>query len=184
MRKGICIISSYLLLMNIFCQEDIYIGNNGLVLFQSNAPLEMIKAESTYLRSAIDGETSTFAFTLSIQTFEGFNSPLQRVHFNENYLESHLYPSATFTGQFIEQLHLDTPGVYEVRAKGKLNIHGVNKERILKGKLSISPGEIRLTCGFTVLLEDHDILVPKIVKQKIADEIVVSVEAMIFKRME
>jgi polyisoprenoid-binding protein YceI len=65
-------------------------------------------------------------------------------------------------------------GTYEVSATGILNIHGINQERTIKGKLTISEGLINLNTKFDVLLIDHKINIPKLVFKKIAEKIAVS----------
>jgi len=149
------------------------------VSFVSDAPLERITATSKTLKGVIETTTSTFAFTIDIASFQGFNSPLQRVHFNENYMESGDYPLATFTGKFIEDIDMTVDGTYDLRVKGKLNIHGVEKERIIKSTILIEDGTMHITSSFTVLLEDHAIRVPKVVLQKIAKVVNVEVSAML-----
>lgn len=149
-------------------------GNVSLV---SDAPLELIKANSKELRGVIDTSNHTFAFTVAIVSFKGFNSPLQREHFQENYMESHLYPVATFTGKIIESVSFSKIGVYEVRAKGVLSVHGIKQERIIKGKVEITPTGIILNSEFKVVLEDHEIKIPRIVHQKIAPEISITIQA-------
>src|SRR5262245_21481143 len=62
--------------------------STGIISFRSDAPLEVIKATSEKLHGRIDPVRRTFAFKVLIRSFEGFNSPLQQVHFYENYLES------------------------------------------------------------------------------------------------
>lgn len=155
-----------------------YRTEQGDVHFKSDAPLELIEARSTSMRAIIDAKQRTFAFSVPISSFQGFNSALQRVHFNENYMESKLYPAATFSGKIIEQLDFAKPGTYTVRAKGKLNIHGVEQERIIKSELTVSGADVRIRSAFTVLLDEHGIAIPKIVYQKIAQEIEVEVEAV------
>ena len=149
----------------------------GVVNFVSDAPLERIAATSRVLRGVIDVTQRTFAFTIDIASFQGFNNPLQRVHFNENYMESTDYPVATFAGKFIEDVDLSADGQYEVRVKGKLTIHGVEKERIIKSMVRIDQGVMSISAKFTVLLEDHDIRIPKVVLQKIAKIVDVEVTA-------
>jgi polyisoprenoid-binding protein YceI len=151
----------------------------GTVSFVSDAPLEQITATSKALKGVIETTTSTFAFTIDISSFQGFNSPLQRVHFNENYMESDDYPLATFAGKFIEDIDLSVNGSYDLRVKGKLNIHGVEKERIIKSTILIEDGTMHITSNFTVLLEDHEIRIPKVVLQKIAKVVNVEVSAML-----
>jgi hypothetical protein len=120
----------------------------------------------------------TFAFQIPIQSFQGFNSPLQQIHFNENYLESERYPMARFRGKIIEQLDLSVPGTYEVRAKGIFELHGVTDERIVRGKLVVTDEYIIISASFSILLSDYDIRIPRIVAQKIAEEMEVNMEIM------
>lgn len=162
-------------------QFERYVGKNGKVKFTSDAPLELIEAASNKLSGVLDPQNNQFAFQIKINTFEGFNSDLQKGHFNENYMESSKFPKATFTGKLIEQIDLEKDGRYQVRAKGKLNIHGVEQVRIIKVTLTVANGKINARSKFTVPLTDHDITVPKIVYQKIATEIDVSINIDLVK---
>lgn len=145
--------------------------NDGQVAFTSDAPLELIEAQSIALRGLIDTEKRTFAFSILISSFEGFNNPLQQEHFKENYMESSQFSTATFLGKIIEPVDLSQDGDYIVRAKGKLTIHGVEQERIIKSSVKVLDGVIDIRSSFTVLLHEHDIDIPRIVFQKIAEEI-------------
>lgn len=157
--------------------SGVYRTDAGKLNFRSDAPLELIEAHSRKLRGAIDPSNQTFAWVVDVRTFEGFNSPLQREHFNENYLESTHFPRATFNGKIIEKIDFSKDGTYSVRAKGKLNLHGIEKERIIKSTLQIKGGVLQIHTSFTVPLADHDITIPKVVYQKIAEEIMVTVDA-------
>lgn len=167
------------LLMVVFCnaQSGIYKTTEGRITFKSDAPLETIVAFSTKLEGAIGNEGLTFAFLVPILSFNGFNNGLQRQHFYENYLEASRYPEASFTGKIIESVDFSKPGTYIIRAKGQLNIHGKSKERILKVELTSNGTIITARSQFMVPLMDHLIEVPKIVNQKIAQEIAVTVQA-------
>lgn len=160
-----------------FSQSTVYMCDNGKINLKSVAVLEVIEARCNKLRGVIDPSNQSFAWTVEVRYFEGFNSPLQQEHFNENYLESTVYPRATFTGRIIEQVNFQQQGLQTVRAKGKLNIHGVEQERILKCQLENKDGKLFVRTTFTVPIADHDIAIPRIVHQKIAEEIQVSVEA-------
>lgn len=162
-------------------QKEVYLSREAQVSFVSDAPLELIRASSSGLQGVIDPEEGTFAFRVSIRSFDGFNSPLQREHFNENYMESDVYSEAVFSGRIIEEIDFEKEGEYTLRAKGKLSIHGVSNERIIKSEVVVEKNEILLTAFFTVLLEEHDIDIPRIVYQKIAEEIEVKVEAVLKK---
>ena len=156
---------------------NIYAVRKSLVIFHSNAPLELIRASSNKLRGLLDIEKRTFAFKIPVSSFHGFNSPLQEVHFNENYMESEKYPDISFEGKIIEDYDLTQNGNYEIRAKGVLNVHGVDQERIIKTSLVIKDKQINAKSKFTVLLADHNIKIPKVVEEKLASEIMVEVEA-------
>ncbi len=155
----------------------VYGTNTGFVSFHSDAPLELITASSKALRGKLDIEKKLFAFTVKISSFQGFNNPLQKEHFNENYLESNQYPNATFSGKIIEDIDFSVDGKHTVRAKGNFMIHGITQERIIKGDLVINKGTISVSSDFTVLLSDHNIAIPKIVHEKLASEIKITVKA-------
>jgi polyisoprenoid-binding protein YceI len=157
--------------------SDKYSVQKGEISFISNAELELISASSQKLQGIIDASTNQFAFSVPINSFKGFNSELQRIHFNEKYLESDKYPNATFTGKIIEQIDFSKEGTYELRAKGDLDIHGQKQIRIIKSKLVVHRGTISIESSFKVPLADHNISIPKIVNQKIATEIVINVSA-------
>lgn len=157
-------------------QNSIYRTQNGTIAFKSNAPLEIITASSKRLEGLIDAQALSFAFNVPIVSFEGFNNGLQRQHFYENYMETNKYPDATFSGKLIEHVDLTVPGTYHVRAKGQLVIHGKAKERIIKAEIISTGDALRTKASFMVPLVDHQIEVPKIVNQKIAQEIQVNVQ--------
>lgn len=157
-------------------QPQLWRGTKGFIHFESDAPLEIITADSHELRGIIDPVQNTFAFSVSTNSFQGFNSALQQEHFHENYLESKKFPTASFSGKFIENIADLPKGIYEVRAKGMLNIHGQPVERILKCTFRVMDGEVLVSSEFTVPLSDHQITIPQVVHQKIAEEILVSVK--------
>jgi hypothetical protein len=148
---------------------------SGEISFASRAELEMIGAASNQLKGIIDPSNNQFAFRVAIRTFEGFNSKLQRDHFNESYMETDKCPTASFTGKIIEQIDFTADGTYEVRAKGDLDIHCQKQTRIIKSKLTIKGKVVSIEATFIVPLSDHNISIPRIVNQKIATEIEVGV---------
>jgi polyisoprenoid-binding protein YceI len=156
---------------------QIYMCKDGITKFTSEAPLEMIKAQSNKTVGALDFSNKNVAFSVVIQSFDGFNSALQKEHFLENYMEADKYPKATFKGKIIEDVSSETNGTYSVRAKGIFNIHGIDKEKIIKVKIVVKDKVIEVDSDFEVPLTDHDIKIPKIVNQKIASVISVQFKA-------
>ncbi len=182
MVKIFTLLTSLLLTNHVQAPDFILKVNKGSIAFKSEAPLELIKASSNELTGLLDTDKKTFAFMISVNTFTGFNNPLQREHFNENYLESTKYPYATFEGKIIEDIDFSKDGNYTVRAKGNLTIHGISQERIIKSDMNIKKGKVSIQSGFTVLLADHNITIPKVVHEKLASEIKVEVKVTLIPK--
>lgn len=172
------------ILPGIVLGQKIYKSNNGVIQFHSNAAQELIKASSNVLVGLLNTEDKTFAFLVKITSFEGFNAPLQREHFNEKYMESNKFPYANFSGKIIEDIDFTKNGIYQVRAKGVLKIHNVEQERIIKSTIKIDSGMILIKADFNVILNDHNIKVPKVVHEKIATAIDVIIESELYPEKE
>lgn len=172
----------YVFVMVLMCNVGFIYGQNttvslsGNVKFVSDASLEVIKAESNKLTGIIDITENKFAFSVKLLTFEGFNSALQKEHFNENYMETTKYPTITYTGKLLDDIPLKD-GKYQVRTKGKFTIRGITKERILNHDIMVTNGQLQIVSTFKILLEDYNITIPKIVHKKIAEEIQISLSA-------
>lgn len=162
--------------------KSLYNTKNGKINFVSDAPLEIIKASSGKLAGILNTKDKSFVFKVSMRSFNGFNSPLQKVHFNENYIESDKYPDAKFKGKIIEDINFRKDGTYKVRAKGKFSIHGVQQSKTIRCKLTIKGKEIKISATFKVNLEDHDIKIPTIVNQKLAEVITVKIKTSLKPR--
>ena len=175
--------SSYLFLFISFLnvqpkQQQYWKCTKGKINFNSNAPLEIIAAKSLDLKGVIDPTNGNFAFSVPNKTFRGFNSTLQEEHFHESYMESHKYNTSGFTGKIIEKIDFTKNGITTIRAKGKLNIHGIDRERIIQSVMEINGKELTIKCSFSVPLAEHNISIPRIVHQKIAEEIQVTIIAI------
>jgi hypothetical protein len=174
---GIGIVIAILCFFPAATRAQIYEVSSGTIGFHSDAPQELIRATSDKMKGVIDIQKRTFAFRLDITSFVGFNSPLQREHFNENYMESSIYPQAVYTGKIIEDVDLLKDGIYTVRTKGKLKMHGVEQERIINSKIISKNGKLEIRSDFVISLADHNIKIPRIVYEKLAPDINVTVTA-------
>jgi hypothetical protein len=156
-------------------QENLFFTDSGHVQFTSDAALEFIQASSNELAGILNINDLSFSFTVPMASFQGFNSALQRTHFNENYMESEKFQHSTFKGKIIEEIDFTSPGTYQIRAKGNLNVHGTDMDRIIRCTVQVEKGTISIESNFTVPLDEHKIKIPSIVQQKIAEIIHVSV---------
>jgi len=152
--------------------------SKSLVKFSSEAPLETIKAANTKSTGILDPGARTFVVQIPVTGFEGFNSPLQREHFNENYMATDTWPKAFFQGRIIEAVDLSEPGTHAVRAKGTLTIRDVERERIIPCSITITSEGMRVVSDFDVVLDEHGIRIPRVVQQKISP--IVQVNADLF----
>ncbi|MCI0752016.1 MAG: hypothetical protein L0Y35_09270, partial [Flammeovirgaceae bacterium] len=126
---------------------------SGNISFSSNAPLELIQASSESIKGIVDPATRKFAFIVKMSSFKGFNSELQREHFNENYLETDKYYDATFTGELQgDSFDFSKDGIYKVLAKGAFIVHGKKQARTIPGIIRIAEGRLSIESDFKVLL--------------------------------
>jgi hypothetical protein len=153
--------------------QNLFSAQNGNVSFFSKAPLEDIEARNGKGQSVINTSTGEIAVKVPIKGFV-FENGLMQEHFNENYMESDKFPFATFKGKINEPIDWGKEGSYPVSATGKLNIHGVERDQTIKGKLDVGSGKLQLDADFSVALADHNIEIPSLVFQKIAEKIAVN----------
>ena len=147
----------------------------GEVYFISDAPLETIEATSKDLIGIIDLSKMNFAFKVNMTSFDGFNSALQKEHFNEHYIESSIYPNATFAGRLLMDEVCEKDCKVTAICKGKFNIHGVQQIVSIPVTYSVEDDNIFIEGKFSILLSDYNIKIPRIVQAKISPEIEISV---------
>lgn len=162
--------------------EAVYTCSKGNVNFESNTALETIKAESHSLRGVLNPVTHQFSFAVQFASFNGFNSPLQKEHFHENYVESTDYPEVKFSGRVIEEIDFQKKGIYKVRAKGFFQLHGITNDVIIHSQLIVqSATEINIESDFIINLPDYQIKIPRLVHKKLAETISVHVNCTLTK---
>ena len=173
MKKYIAYCLCFLWIVNGYSQK--YKTVNANAEFVSDAPLEFISAKSEALHGVLDIDAGEYVFKVYIRSFDGFNSPLQKEHFYENFMEVKLHPYSIFRGKLLEPYK----GEGDYRAKGILEIHGIKQERIIDVTIQKIENKIQFRSEFEVPLEDHSIEIPKIVYQKIAEIIHVKVDGQL-----
>jgi polyisoprenoid-binding protein YceI len=154
-------------------RAQLFMTTNGEVSIFSKTPMENIDAVNKSVSSIINTATNEVAVQMRITNFV-FPNKLMQEHFNENYLESEKFPSATFKGKIKETVDLTVAGTYPITASGSATIHGVTRPIELKGSIVSTGTNLALTCAFEVKLVDYKVDIPKIVFAKIAEVIKVS----------
>ncbi|MCF2520281.1 YceI family protein [Dyadobacter sp. CY351] len=148
--------------------------STGNTKFSSVTPLENVNAENKKSQVIFNTANNEIAIRMNMREFV-FPNKLMQEHFNENYIESEKYPTATFSGKVDNAPDYTKDGQYDVSATGKFTVHGVTKERTIKGRMKIESGKITISSDFEVPLTEHNIEVPQVVFVKIAQ--VISVKA-------
>jgi polyisoprenoid-binding protein YceI len=150
-----------------------YVVEKSLVSFFSDAAIEDIKAENKKAVSIFNIETGEIVFSVPINEFK-FEKSLMQEHFNEKYMESDKYPKSTFQGKIVGYNAAQT--VQQVKAVGKLTIHGVAKEIEIPGTIEAQGEKLVMRSKFIVKLVDYKIEIPKLLWQNIAEQVEVTLD--------
>jgi len=160
-------------------QAQRYMTKNGNISFFSETPMENIEAHNKQVNAALDLGNGNLVFKVLMKSFE-FEKALMQEHFNENYVESDKYPTASFNGKVMNtgEFGKDSKGAFQVMIAGELTIHGVTRKVREKGTLEWKGEAIHGKSVFKVAVADYDISIPKAVMNNIAKEIEVRVDVM------
>jgi polyisoprenoid-binding protein YceI len=156
--------------------QERYFTKSGVVIFESDAPLEKIKAENRRVVSVVDFSAGQIEFSLLIRSFE-FKKALMQEHFNEEFMESDKFPKAVFKGKIHqpESVNLKKDGRYEVTVSGELTMHGVTNNVTTQAFFSVKNGKLSAESTFTVKVADYNIKIPSLMTKNIAEEIQINV---------
>ncbi len=155
--------------------QNKYVDRAGYLKFEASEELfEPVEATNESVTAVLNADTGEFASLALVVGFRFANS-LMEEHFNENYIESETYPKAVFKGTLIDfDLSRLTDDPTEMMIDGKLALHGKEKEVKTTVSLQKVNGAIVMKGGFTVTPSDFAIEIPSIVRNKIAREVLVS----------
>lgn len=158
--------------------QNIYYSREARISFYSKAPLEDIEAHNNRGSSVIDFDNCRIESSVLIRGFM-FEKSLMQEHFNENYMESHKYPRATFKGTFVncEEITIDSDGTYPFTVEGELEMREITGDVIAEGEIVVENGQISGKAEFTVKVADYNIRIPALVSDNIARAIDVRIEA-------
>ncbi len=144
----------------------------GETLFYAKAPAPAtdVNAVNKKTRATVHTGTGVVRATINMKEFT-LPKTLMQKHYNEKYMETDKYPTATFEGKIASLPDLSRDGTYPVSAAGSLEVHGVARKRTLDGRLVVKNGVITLQSEFDVKLADHNITIPVIFFMKITESV-------------
>jgi hypothetical protein len=155
-----------------------FITREGKVSFYSSTPLEKIEAHNFKGSSVLDMETGRVEFAVLVKAFL-FEKALMQEHFNENYMESDKYPKALVKGNIMgfEQIKLDENKSFTCPFEGELKMHGVSRPISSDLIINVVDGKLDIKTNFNVAVADYNIKIPNIVRDKIAKNVEIEVDA-------
>ncbi|NMH86659.1 YceI family protein [Flavivirga algicola] len=162
-----------------------YLTKKGTVAFEASVPsFEEVKASHNSVTAIINSENGEFATLVLVKGFR-FKNALMEEHFNENYAESDLYPKATFKGKILS-FSMDKLSAKKqlFLINGQLTFHGKTKQLDnVKANINLNEdGLIEISGFFLANATDYNIKIPKVVKNKIANDIEVAFDFSLKKK--
>ena len=158
-----------------------YLTKAGELSFEASVPsFEEVAATNNSVTAIINTQNGEIAALALINGFR-FKNALMEEHFNENYAESSKYPKAIFQGK-IENFSLEN-ATGNFKITGNLTFHGVTKTiETIPVTINKTGDKITINGVFKVLASDFNIEIPKIVRNKIAEDVEVSFNFELLKK--
>ncbi|RED45936.1 YceI family protein [Seonamhaeicola aphaedonensis] len=182
MKHLICI--ALLCLSTTMFAQSKYLTKTGTVGFEASVPsFEEVKATNSAVTAVINTDNGEFAALVLVKGFR-FKNALMEEHFNENYAESDTYPKASFKGKIKDfELSKLTNQSQNFKISGALTFHGkTNQFNDLDVKISKDNEIINISGNFKTLASNFDIKIPKIVRNKIAEDVLVTFNFKLIKK--
>jgi polyisoprenoid-binding protein YceI len=151
-----------------------FVNDKSLISFYSHAAIEDITADNKKASGIFNESTADIVFSIPITEFR-FKKSLMEEHFNEKYMESDKYPKSTFQGKLVG-FDPSTVGIQQVKASGKLMIHGVTRDVEVPGTIEKQKDKWLMKAKFIVKLVDYKIEIPQLLWQNIAEQVDVTAE--------
>ena len=165
-----------ILLLGLLKADGIYFTRSGEVSFFSSTPIEDIKAVNNQVTCVLDVESGKTSFRIPIRGFV-FPNALMQEHFNENYMESEIYPNASFNGSIEDwSQNKISEGARGVVISGEMTIHGVTKTIRESGNIYTNNGKIFGDATFIIKLSEYDVKIPKLLRENIAEKVEVNIQ--------
>ena len=177
--KHLVFVLSLLIGQCLFAQK--YVTRSGTVSFEASVPsFEEVAATSTTATAILDTDTGEMAALVLVKGFR-FKNALMEEHFNENYAESNKYPKASFKGKIVNWSSENASSNY--RLEGDIEFHGVTKS--IEGvavDLVKKDGGFSMQGVFNLKPEDFNITIPKIVANKIANDVEINFQFILLNK--
>lgn len=151
-----------------------YGSKTGTIIFEASVPsFEEVKAVNENVSAILNTDNGAFVSLALVKGFR-FKVALMEEHFNENYIESSKFPKAIFKGKLQDFVFSEvSETVSEYILKGTITIRDVTEPFETSVRIKKINETIELQTEFELKPEEFNIKIPKIVNNKIANEVFV-----------
>ncbi|MFY0631802.1 MAG: YceI family protein [Flavobacteriaceae bacterium] len=170
--------SAFLILLFLSCSvvAQKYYTKTGLTEFKASVEaFEPVEAKNNSTSAVLNIENGDIASLLFVKAFN-FRVALMQEHFNENYMDSNKFPKATFRGKVEGFNFAEISDSKKYTLKGTLTVRGVKKDIETIGTFTKQGDKLKLQATFGVKPIDFGIKIPKIVRNKIAGTINITLD--------
>jgi len=158
----------------------------NMVKFISDAPIEDFEG----ITNQIDGylfwegddllNQSELYFEVDLNTIDT-GIGLRNRHMRENYLHTDKFPKTHYTAKLVKAEKINE-NEFNVEAQGKYFVHGVEKQKVITGKIQkVDNEKYKISANFIVALSDYDIEIPSLMFYKIDENMDLTVELYLKK---
>jgi len=180
--KRIILIAALLAFVTLGVNAQVFITKTGFIKFYSSTAAENIEGRNKTVNCAYDVKNNNLVFKVLNKSFE-FEKALMQEHFNENYMESDVFPNSNFSGKVTNAKDIDftKDGVYKVTVEGNMTIHGVTKKLSQAGTFEVKGEKLILKSKFNVKQADYGIKIPAAVAKSFNESMEVTVDISLEK---
>ena len=179
-RKYIFIILLFLIPFTFLLSEEWHVkkSKNNLVKFISSTPVldfegitQKIDGYIYWEGEKLFGNKNEIYFEVDLNSVNT-GSEKRDVDMREDVLQTDKWPITYYKGTIIKIQKVEEQNLYELKSKGKIFIHGVEKEIEITAKAKIENNIMNITTDFSVYLKDFNIKAPSLLAFiKVAQEI-------------
>lgn len=148
------------------------IARQGEMSFISYTSVERIEAKNDQVLSLLDLNSGEIAVSVLLRAFK-FEKSLMEEHFNESYIESDLFPNATFKGT-INDFDPEALGSQTRIVNGFFTLRGVQKPLEFKVSINKIGDQVSINGEVEITVKDYNIRIPSLLSPNIAKTIQVT----------
>lgn len=153
--------------------QDRYFTRTGELSFGCDTKMGDVQAVNRMATSMFDTPTASLEVSVLVKAFE-FEKAAMQHQFNNELMESDLFPKATFTGRVLGLADgiFSKPDTLILLVAGDLTIHGKARKVVERSQWVVgADGTVHAYCRFKVLLSDYEIRVPTLLKDVLSNEV-------------